>query len=714
MNARLIGSLAAAVALAIAAWAPTAAWAATPTVTEFGGLAADHEPFDITAGPDGNLWFLEVDPRPFPVNTSDLVGRITPAGAVTHSPDLATNNSNPLGIAAGPDGNVWFTEEVGQFISRLTPTTPPALTTFNPPGMTVSAAPIGIVAGPDGNLWYTDARAGADVIGRFTMPPPPGPPAGQVTEFSVGGDSNPDAITVGPDGNLWFTELSTNSIGRIQVDGTVLADVPVPTPAAGLAGITVGPDGNVWFTELDANKIGRITPTTPPVVTEFPLSADPAPRSPHGIAAGPDGNLWFTERTGVGPGALARIDPATGLVTEYPSGGPDATPGLTPFAEPFGIAAGPDGNMWFTERNANTVGRINTPLDRPAHRNTAPIAIPAVGAAAPYPSEIAVAGLQGTITGVRVELTGISHAKPGEIEALLVGPQGQKALLVADVGGTSTATGGTLNLQDSGPYSMTDGGPLVSGVFKPTNGPGADSFPGPAPGGPYAENLATFNGSDPNGAWKLFVADDVALNSGTMHGGWGIDITTTGGPGGWRRWRRRRRRRRRSRHHRSRHDDHQEAEEEELEEDGEGRVLLDGGGLHLHLSAEQDGPGSLYLAVQGEVEEGEEQAPHHRHRPGRQQGRNAGGREVEVRALVRRQRDVERARLTFTPSVCAAVFAGGVGCSDVDLRLALRPGLEQALGALEVLLALEGELERGNLIRLRRSRPTKERLLRVP
>ena len=508
---RLARKLAAGVALAIAAWAPAAASAATPVAYEFDPLPiADAEPSDITTGPDGNLWYLKVDDAAFPDPTKDLVGRITPAGVVTQS-ELGVDRY-PLGITAGPDGNVWFTQEDPPLVTSVTPTTPLVVTDFiTLPGL---AAPIGITAGPDGHLWYADARAGDDFVSRFTMPPPPGPPAGEVLEYSIGADSNPSDITVGPDGNLWFTEPTTNSIGRITVGGNVLTDVPVPTANAQPTRITTGPDGNLWFTEQVGNKIGRINPNTL-AVTEFPLSADPAPRTPFGIAAGPDGNLWFTEVTGPNQGAIGRIDPTTGDVTEF-------TAGISPFASLRGVTAGPDGNLWFTEKSGNRIGRINTALDPAAHRNPSPIAIPAIGSATPYPSEITVSGLQGTITGLRVELTGIGHAHPDDIDALLVGPQGQKALLVADVGGTSVAAGATLNVLDSAPYTLLAGGPLVSGMFRPTNGPGADVFPGPAPAGPYADSLASFNGSDPNGTWQLFVADDTAASNGAMHGGWGL------------------------------------------------------------------------------------------------------------------------------------------------------------------------------------------------
>ena len=45
------------------------------TITEFSIPTAGSNPYDITAGPDGNLWFTEHD--------ANKIGRITPSGAVT-------------------------------------------------------------------------------------------------------------------------------------------------------------------------------------------------------------------------------------------------------------------------------------------------------------------------------------------------------------------------------------------------------------------------------------------------------------------------------------------------------------------------------------------------------------------------------------------------------------------------------------------------------
>src|SRR4051794_9248043 len=52
----------------------------------------------------------------------------------------------------------------------------------------------------------------------------------------------------------------------------------------------------------------------------------------------------------------------------------------------------------------------------------------------PYPSQINVGGLTGTVSSVKVNLVGLTHTFPGDIELLLVGPSGQNLTLMADVG----------------------------------------------------------------------------------------------------------------------------------------------------------------------------------------------------------------------------------------------------------------------------------------
>ena len=116
---------------------------------------------------------------------------------------------------------------------------------------TAGVAPLGITAGPDGALWFTERDAGQ--IGRLATD-------GTMTEFAaLTPGSRPGHITLGPDGALWFTEPGSNQIGRITTDGTITNEFPIPTASSDTRDITTGPDGALWFVEAVGNKIGRIT-----------------------------------------------------------------------------------------------------------------------------------------------------------------------------------------------------------------------------------------------------------------------------------------------------------------------------------------------------------------------------------------------------------------------------------------------------------------------
>jgi streptogramin lyase len=240
------------------------------------------------------------------------------------------------GIANGPDGNLWFSEESLGGVGRITPGA--VITEFTAGFPTGS--PRGIVSGPDGNLWVAMA-GGSGAVAKVTK-------AGEVTEYPVPTSGDPTGIALGPDKNLWYTDPAANLIGRITPTGNITEFTDGLSDAAGPTGIAKGPDGALWFTEADAGQIGRIT--TSGVITEF-SSGISGSSNPQDIATGPDGNLWFTENAD--PGAIGRIT-RTGDVTEF-------TNGLTTNAKPQGIAAGPDGNLWFTEsKDPGHIGRITT------------------------------------------------------------------------------------------------------------------------------------------------------------------------------------------------------------------------------------------------------------------------------------------------------------------------------------------------------------------
>jgi streptogramin lyase len=205
--------------------------------TQFRVPTTGGTPIGIAAGPDGAMWFTELN--------GNKIGRITATGSITEFP-IPTANSQPLGIAAGPDGALWFTEFIGNKIGRITPTG--SITEFPIP--TPGSLRGGIAAGPGGDLWFTESNA----IGRIT-------PTGSMTEFPLPTTgSQPQKIAAGPDGDMWFTD--SQRIGRITPTGSI-TEFPIPTAGSQPYGIVAGPEGAMWFTEGGANRIGLIG-TGPP------------------------------------------------------------------------------------------------------------------------------------------------------------------------------------------------------------------------------------------------------------------------------------------------------------------------------------------------------------------------------------------------------------------------------------------------------------------
>jgi len=87
-----------------------------------------------------------------------------------------------------------------------------------------------------------------------------------------------------------------------------------------------------------------------PTISEFTSGLTTAD-NPFDVAPGPDGNLWFTDAGAAH--AIGRITTA-GTITKF-------TVGLPSGSSPLFITAGPDGNLWFTDAGATpAIGRIGT------------------------------------------------------------------------------------------------------------------------------------------------------------------------------------------------------------------------------------------------------------------------------------------------------------------------------------------------------------------
>lgn len=165
--------------------------------------------------------------------------------------------------------------------------------------------------------------------------------------------------------------------------------------------------------------------------------------------------------------------------------------------------------------------------------NTTPILIPAgapgatTGIASPYPSTINVSGISYVPTDVTIRLLNGRHTFADDLDIIVVSPNGT-SYLMSDVGGSGDIVS-TLTFNDAG-AALPDSGtaPLGAGPWRPSNFV-AENLPAPAPAGPYGLSLLALAGTNPNGAWNLFINDDLGGDSGAFDGGW--EITFVPAPG---------------------------------------------------------------------------------------------------------------------------------------------------------------------------------------
>jgi hypothetical protein len=169
----------------------------------------------------------------------------------------------------------------------------------------------------------------------------------------------------------------------------------------------------------------------------------------------------------------------------------------------------------------------------PVFSNATPISINdrgvTVGLATPYPSTINVSGLSGNVTKVTATLNGFGHSFPADVDVMLVGPGGQRAVLMSDAGGGSGVSGVNLTFDQNAASDVPVSGPLFSGAYRPANyvsESNGDDFPSPGPGvAVFGSDLSVFNGTSPNGTWRLYVVDDAGVDVGSITNGWSLNVT---------------------------------------------------------------------------------------------------------------------------------------------------------------------------------------------
>jgi virginiamycin B lyase len=221
----------------------------------------------------------------------------------------------------------------------------------------INTHPHGLGIGADGKtIWFTGKKT--NTVGKIN-------PDGSVEHFelpTVG--AVPIYIAAGPDGNMWCTELVGNMIARITPKGEV-AEFKIPTYNSRPIAIIPGPDGkSMWFSEEAGNKVARIEMDGK--ITEFRVPMTQSNVILAGLAFDSEGNLWTQSYVDIhnplpeGPDHIVKLDKA---INTRPFGDGSGVP-VNYYEVPtrltvmHRIIQGPDGNIWFTELGADKLGKV--------------------------------------------------------------------------------------------------------------------------------------------------------------------------------------------------------------------------------------------------------------------------------------------------------------------------------------------------------------------
>lgn len=308
----------------------------THALTEFPIPTPNSEAEYIAVGPDGNLYFTEADFFNYALNQSQgIIGRMSTSGAMLEIPIPNSSRDEPWGITAGPDGKIWFVEQFGHEVVSMAPPTNVAGTQEKGTSSIVHVSahqappipqlnlpqsfggPLQSTRGVDGNL-YTYSQ-GTSAIGRispggkFTSIPAPAP--------SVG------TMATGSDGNIWYCD-NNNGVNRFNPTTGVTNNFPTPSPYD-CHDVVAGADGALWYDNPGAGVFGKMT--TSGVATEFPLNLT--------VYGGPGKTIWTTSNNN-----FERLNADGSVAASYPIPSQLVAGNMNL----IGTTGGPDGNLWFT------------------------------------------------------------------------------------------------------------------------------------------------------------------------------------------------------------------------------------------------------------------------------------------------------------------------------------------------------------------------------
>lgn len=208
----------------------------------------------------------------------------------------------------------------------------------------------------DGTAWFTGKEVGRSLIGQID------PSRNLVRRFYLTGDAELGELILGPallsygdtsSSFVWFVEKRTGKIGRLDPQASEIVEWQTPDTNSKPTGLAIHRYGSVFnntlfFTEYDGNRIGSLrydSVSVKWILKEFTIPTGSS--KPVDIAVDGQGLVWFSESEA---NKIGRFDPWTAEFSEYP---------VEPRNKPLGVAVDKYNFVWFTIPDANKIVRLD-------------------------------------------------------------------------------------------------------------------------------------------------------------------------------------------------------------------------------------------------------------------------------------------------------------------------------------------------------------------
>jgi streptogramin lyase len=344
-----VGRLLAVLILASAMLLGLSAGARAADVTIHSIPTRDSGPTSLISGPGGNLYFGE--------SNVFKIGEINPAAptAITEFPlprpsaSAGDGNDGPEFLASS-GGQIWAVTDDFETLFAMSPTG-----SLSGPLHWDGSDATGISADDAGGVWIFDQHGsvnGQPVALQRVDPPPPNYPLQTVPTDAI--NQTFSLLALSPDGNTeWYAEDTPGQVDLDSLDTETGQQAKLPVPIYDqtyqITSIAFSDNGTLWFAEHApfnrtlpvGGAIGELPPgsATPKLIYTVPGTVNVAPAS---LAPGPGGTMYFTYAKGIGmigPGAKVTLGD------------------LSPY-RPESVVDASDGNLWFVDKQANSIGSI--------------------------------------------------------------------------------------------------------------------------------------------------------------------------------------------------------------------------------------------------------------------------------------------------------------------------------------------------------------------